>query len=234
MSKKIDLTPHAPGWGEVILGAALSVALGATLGALGLVFKPTVTVRELPKEPVAGVTYFIEGSRDTNKGKQAAAKRKAFAQGATGVFSITEDDLNTLIGPAKPAAAPAKPKPGEKAAPAPTVAAPEEFLTAGTPNFRIRAGVVQIGFPVTISALGAQFSVVVQAQGTFVKNGNTFGFEPDSLLVGSCPVQRLPYASTYVRKKFLASQTVAEDIAAAWPKLASITVDGNALKLTMP
>ncbi len=233
MSKKIDLTPHAPGWGEVIFGAALSVVLGAALGALGLVFKPTVTVKELPKEPVAGVIYFIEGSRDANKGKQAAAKRKAFAQGATGVFSITEDDLNTLVGPAKPAAAPtAAPKPGEK--PAPAVAAPEEFLTAGTPNFRIRAGVVQIGFPVTISALGVQVSVVVQAQGAFAKKGDTFVFEPETLLVGSCPVQRLPYASTYVTKKFLASQTVAEDIAAAWPKVASIAVDGSALKLTMP
>jgi hypothetical protein len=233
MSNKIDRKLHSPGWGEVILGAALSVVLGAALGALGLVFKPTITVKELPKEPVSGATYFIEGSRDTNKGKQAAAKRKAFAQGSTGVFSITEDDLNTLVGPAKPAGAPAaKPKPGEKAAPAP--AAPEEFLTAGTPNFRIRAGLMQIGFPVTISFMGAQFNVIVQAQGVFAKKGDSFAFEPESLLVGSCPVQRLPYASTWVTKKFLASQTVAEDIAAAWPKVASIAVDGNTLKLTMP
>ena len=109
-----------------------------------------------------------------------------------------------------------------------------ELLTAGTPNFRIRDGVVQIGFPVTVSALGADVKVIVQAQGVFAKKGDGFAFEPDSLTVGSCPVQRLPYASTYVRKKFLASQTVAEDIAAAWPKLVSVAVEGNTLKLTMP
>jgi hypothetical protein len=44
MSKKIDRTPHEPGWSEVILGAALSVGLGAMLGAVALVFKPVVVV----------------------------------------------------------------------------------------------------------------------------------------------------------------------------------------------
>ena len=234
MSKKIDRTPHEPGWGEVILGAALSVVLGVILGALALVFKPVVVVKEPPKEPAAGVTYFIEGSRDSNKAKQAAAKRKAFAQGSSGTFSVTEDDLNTLAGPATPAAAAAaKPKPGEKSAP-PAPVATGEMLSAGTPNFRIRDGLVQIGFPVTVSALGADVKVIVQAQGVFAKKGDGFAFEPDTLTVGSCPVQRLPYASTYVRKKFLASQTVAEDIAAAWPKLVSVAVEGSTLKLTMP
>lgn len=238
MSKKIDRKLHEPGWGEVILGAALSAVLGVVLGALALVFKPVTVVKEPPKEPVASMTYFIEGSRDTNKAKQAAAKRKAFAQGSPGVFSVIEDDLNTLAGPATPPPPPpaAKPKPGEKAAPAaPGAPAPTgEMFSAGTPNFRIRSGVVQIGFPVTINPLGTEVKVIVQAQGTFVKKGDVFAFEPETLLVGSCPVLRLPYASTYVTKKFLASQTVAEDIAAAWPKLAAVAVDGSTLKLTMP
>ena len=234
MSKKIDRTPHEPSWTEVILGAALSVVLGGALGAVALVFKPVVVVKDTPKEPAPGVTYFIEGTRDSNKAKQAAAKRKAFAQGTSGTFSVLEDDLNSLAGPATPAAAPvAKPKPGDKAAPA-AAAPPAEMFTAGTPNFRIRAGVVQIGFPVTISALGTETKVIVQASGTFAKQGDAFAFEPTSLLVGSCPVQRLPYASSYVTKKFLASQKVAEDIAAAWPKVVGVAVDGNTLKLTMP
>jgi hypothetical protein len=234
MSSKIDRKPHEPGWGEVILGAALSVVLGVVLGAVALVFKPVIIVKELPKEPVASATYFVEGTRDTNKAKQAAAKRKAFAQGATGVFSISEDDLNTLAGPATPVPAPgAKPKPGEKAAPAATPPNGES-LTAGTPNFRIRDGKVQIGFPVTINSLGPDIKVFVQAQGNFSKKGDMFVFEPDSLLVGSCPVQRLPYASSYVTQKFLASQKIAEDIAAAWPKVTGVAVEGSMLKLTMP
>jgi hypothetical protein len=230
MSKRIDRTPHEPGWGEVILGAALSVGLGAVLGALALVFKPVVVVKELPKEPAAGVTYFVEGSRDSNKAKQAVAMRKAFTQGASGVFSLTEDDLNALAGPA---AAAAKSKSGEKAGPAaPAVA--DEMLAAGTPNFRIRDGIVQIGFPVSVRVFGAAGTVIVQAQGTFAKKGDGFVFEPESLIVGSCPVQRLPYAATYVRQKFLTAQAVADDIAAAWPRLVSVAVEGNTLKLTMP
>jgi hypothetical protein len=37
-----------------------------------------------------------------------------------------------------------------------------------------------------------------------------------------------------VRKKFLASQKIAEDIAAAWPKVVGVAIEGNMLKLTMP
>ena len=231
MRSRIDRNQHEPGWGEVILGAALSVVLGVVLGALALVFKPVITVKELPKEPVSGVTFFIEGSRNTNKGKQAAAKRKAFAQGSSGTFSISEDDLNTLAGPAS--AVVAKPKAGEKPAHV-TPHATVEVPSAGTPNFRIHDGKLQIGFPVTINTLGLDVEIIVQAQGIFTKQGETYAFEPESLLVGSCPVQRLPYASTYVRKKFLASQKIAEDIAAAWPRVVGVAIEGNMLKLTMP
>jgi hypothetical protein len=84
MIKKNDLAPPTYGWGEVILGAGLSVMVGAVLGALAVVLMPTVTAEELPKKPVAGVKYFIEGSRGTNQGTQAAAKRKVFSEGATG------------------------------------------------------------------------------------------------------------------------------------------------------
>jgi hypothetical protein len=85
-----------------------------------------------------------------------------------------------------------------------------------------------------ISALGAQWTVVVQAQGEFARKDHAFVLEPETVLVGSCPVQWLPYASTYVTKKLLSSQTLTEAIAAVWPKLASLTVDGSSLKLTMP
>lgn len=248
MAKTMNRKHHEPGWGEVILGAVLSVVLGVVLGAVALVFKPVEVVKDIPKEPVAGQTYFIQGSRDTGKARQAAAKRKAFAQASPGVFTVSEDDLNVLAGPPMvvPGAAPApgtapapKAKPGEKAAPtapgaAAVPAAPTETFATGTPNFRIRPGVVQIGFPVTVSLLGVNTTVMVQSQGMFVKKGEVFVFEPESLLVGSCPVQRLPYASTYVTKKFLNSQTIAEDVAGAWPKVASISVEGNMLKLTMP
>lgn len=239
MSTKIDRKPHEPGWGEVILGAVLSVILGVALGVVALVFKPVLVVKEMPKDPTPGATYFIEGSRDTGKAKQAAAKRKAFAQGASGTFSVIEDEINTLAGPATPmGAAPAK-KPGDKPAAAPAAgaapAAPApDGVSTGTPNFRIRDNAVQIGVPVQLGFLGADLRVIVQAKGNFVKKDGLFTFVPDTLLLGGCPMDRLPYGASYVTKKFLSGQTIAEDISANWPKLTDVHVEGSVLKLTLP
>jgi hypothetical protein len=239
MSKKIDRAIHGPGWGEVIFGAVLSAVLGVVIGAALLILKPIVAVKELPKEPVAGAVYYIEGSRDTAKAKQALAKRKVFAQGQS--VTVTEDEINSLAAPAAAPATPPAPKPGEKAAPkADEKAAPAPAATpvaggqlvAGNPNFRIRDGAMQIAVPVTISLL--DHKVTVQARGGFAKQGAGFVFEPSTLYVGSCPVQRLPFVGDLVRKQFLSAQAVPEDIATSWSKLAGVTIEGAALKLAMP
>lgn len=247
MSKKIDRAIHGPGWGEVILGALLSAVLGVVIGAALLILKPVAVVKELPKEPVAGTVYYIEGSRETAKAKQALAKRKAFAQGQS--VTVNEDEINSLVTPAGPPGTPPAPKPGEKAAPkagdkaapkadekAAPAAAPVAggMLAAGTPNFRIRDGAMQIAVPVTINLLDLGQKVTVQARGGFAKQGSGFVFEPGTLYVGSCPVQRLPFVGDYVRKQILSAQAVPEDIATSWAKLASVTIEGDTLKLAMP
>ena len=112
-------------------------------------------------------------------------------------------------------------------------AAATDMLATGAPNVRIRENVMQIGVPVMVGAMGLETKVVVFGRGTFVKKDNGFVFEPAELYLGSCPVQRLPLVSGYVRNKFLNAATVPEDIAAAWAKLANVTVEGNTLKLAM-
>ena len=115
-----------------------------------------------------------------------------------------------------------------------------ELLTLGGANFHIindtanNAHAVQIAVPVTVSVFGLDQVVTVLATGNFVKKGEAFAFEPATLMLGSCPMQRLPLAAGYVAKKFLNAQPVPDDIAAAWPKLADVTVEGNTLKLAMP
>ena len=109
------------------------------------------------------------------------------------------------------------------------------MLTPGAPNFRIREGVVQIGVPVKLNLFGLiDQKILVVARGAFAKKGDTFAFDPDTLYVGSCPVQRFPFAAGLVAKKVLATIPVPDDIAAAWPKLAGVTAEGNTLKLGMP
>ena len=245
----MDKKAYEPGWGEVILGAALSVALGAALGAVALTLRPVAQVKEMPKEPVKGVVYVLEGSRDSKKATQAAAKRKAFVAGQS--VTVTEDEINSLGAPLPGAAPPpgAKPKAGEKApvakaapakaaAPAAKPGAPapagDEMLAVGSPNLRIRDGVVQVIVPATINVLGLEQRVMVAGTGKFVKKDAGFAFAADTLMVGSCPVQRIPFVKGYLAKKFFTAKDVPEDIVGAWGKLADVAVDGNALKLTMP
>jgi hypothetical protein len=245
----MDKSAYEPGWGEVILGAVLSVALGAALGALALTLRPVAQVKEMPKEPVKGVVYVVEGSRDSKKATQAAAKRKALVAGQS--VTVTEDEINSLSAPLPVLAPPpgAKPKAGEKApaAKAPATKAPapagkagapapagDEMIAVGAPNLRIRDGVVQIIVPATFNVLGLEQSVLVTSTGSFVKKGGGFTFEPATLMVGSCPLQRIPAAAGLLAKTFLSAKAVPEDIAGAWGKLADVAIDGNALKLTMP
>jgi hypothetical protein len=240
MSAKNIRGAHEPSWTEVTLGAVLSVALGAVIGAVLLVMRPVSTVKEPPKEAdrVAGTVYYVEGSRDSGKARQAPAKRKQFAQGAT--VAVTEDEINSFIAPPPPPAPAAKPKSSEKAKAgdkaAPAAAAPSgDLLTPGSPNFRIREGVVQIAVPVTVSLFGLiEQKVLVVARGAFAKKGDTFAFDSNTLYVGSCPMQRLPFAAGFVEKKVLGALAVPEDIAAAWPKLADVKAEGNTLTLAMP
>jgi len=238
MSAKRAGADYSPSWTEVILGAALSLALGVALGAVLLALRPVSPVKELPKETerTPGVVYYVEGTRDSAKSKQAAAKRKLFAQGQT--VSVTEDEINSFIAPPPPPVA--KPKAGEKAKPsdkaAAAAAAPSgDLLSAGSPNFRIRNGTMQLAVPVTVSLFGLfEQQVMVVARGGFAKQGDVFSFAPDTLYVGSCPMERLPFARGFLTKKVYSMVTVPDDIAAAWPKLADVTVDGNTLKLAMP
>ncbi len=248
-AKKRDMSAHEPSWAEVILGAALSIVLGVALGVVLLAIKPVAAVKELPKEPVAGTIYYVQGSHDSAKARAAATKRKQFAQGAS--VTVTEDEINSFL-PAPPPLSTAKPKaankkapekkapekaaakPGDKAGTPGAPASTGELITLGGPNFHLHDGKVQIAVPATLNVLGLEQAVTVVANGTFLKKGSSFVFNPETLYLGSCPVQRLPFASSYVAQKFIAALPVPEDVAAAWPKLTDVAVEGNALKLTMP
>jgi hypothetical protein len=240
------MSAHEPSWTEVILGAALSVVLGAVLGIVLLAIKPLAAVKEMPKEPVAGTIYYIQGSHDSSKARMAAAKRKQFVQGASVV--VTEDEVNSFLPPppplatVKPKTAPKpgggeKPKTPAKAAKAGDkagAAAPaSELVTLGGPNFHFYDGKVQIAVPVTFNLLGVEQAVTVVANGSFVKKGGGFAFEPDTLLLGSCPLERVPFVSGLVAQKCLAALPVPEDIAAAWPKVTDVAVEGVTLKVSM-
>jgi hypothetical protein len=176
---------------------------------------------------VAGDVYFLEGSKDTNKGNTWLRKRQAFLDGQS--IDLTEDELNTAV--ATPIEKP-KGGAGQPASAAKSAPANDALLTPGPVNFRIDGGLVQVGVPVKVNLLDA--TVIVQATGGFVKKGDTFTFVPKAFYVGSCAVDRLPMVEGLVMGRLFAAQSVPKELTDAWAKLANVSVEGKTLKLAMP
>lgn len=230
VSRKIDKAKYGPGWGEVIFGAVLSLVLGAALALGYLVVKPAQALKALPKEPTPGAVYYIEGSSGADNGKQWMRKKELFIEGTS--VTLSEDELNAWIASET---APPAPAPGQKPAAKPP-ATPTSIIELGTPNFRLHDGLMQIGSKGTLnlSWWGVKETIFVQATGRFVKQGGSFAFVPEQFYIGSCPLYRVPGLGVYVFDRLLAKLKVPDDLAAAWKKLADVSIDDHTLKLTMP
>lgn len=219
-----------PSWTEVVLGGILSLALGVVLAAASLIFRPVAVVKELPKEAdrKKEAIYYIEGSRDAARARSAESKRTAFVAGQSVI--VNEDELNLLASPkpAPPPAAPPKPKPGEIPV---TLTADASLMP---PKFRIRDGVMQIAVPSNLNLMGFGHNVMMIAKGDFTRVNGKFEFVPASITVGSCPLERMPFAKDFVMKKLLGHQPMPDDVAASWAKLVGVHVEASDLKLVMP
>lgn len=232
VSRRIEKALHGPSLTEVVLGVALSLILGAALAFAYLVLKPVAITKEMPKERVAGMVYYVEGTKDSDRGKQWMRKKQLFLGGSSVV--LNEDELNAWITagttptPEKGAAA-SKPNPSLPAPPA-------AMLQMDVPNFRIRNGVLQIGTKGTLNVelFGIKRPLVVQASGRFVKRGGAFVFTADGFYVGSFPMHKFFAADDPVLDRIISNQQIPEDYTAAWKKLTDVSIEGNTLKLSMP
>jgi len=223
MKTKQQRAADGPGWIEVILGALLSVMVGIVLSAVFLIFKPVTTAKELPKEPVANTVYFLEGTRDSSKTRELASKRKLLAEG--GAVAFNEDELNTIAIP--PVAAPVA-----KKMELPQPVAAKKTITPGTPNFRIRNSVMQIGVPVQLSAFDMDYGIVVQARGGFSQVGDAVVYQPAEVYVGSCPLGRLPIVRDFFLKQIVGDLKISDEMLTGWRNIAAASVEGSALHLT--
>lgn len=219
--QKVERALYGPSISEVTLGAALSVLLGAVVAAIYLVAKPVEKVRELPKEPAGDVVYYVEGSRDSTKGKQWMRKRQMLVEGQSAEIALTEDELNAWAGGGA--------KPETEGA-----TAAGGFVRPESVNFRVRDGLLQIGVPSKFDVFGFVLPVVLQARGVFEKQGDRFVFVAREFMVGSLPAHRLPGLEGLLGNRLLAIQNLPEDVATAWTKLADVRVEGDTLHLTLP
>ena len=227
---KIEKALYGPSLMEVLLGAVLGVFVGLVAAAAYLVFKPVLTVRDLPKDQPRGTIYYIAGSDNSTKGKTYQAKQKQFIAGAR--VQVNEDELNAWAGSAisEPVVPQAKPgKPGEPV----SKPAPDGFVIPGKPNFRLINGKMQIGMKCTLNWYGFNTDVTIQSTGTFTKDGDMFVFTPETIYLGSCPLHMLPMLPGLLMAHVISNEKVADDVKAAWAKLGEVRVDGSVLKLAV-
>jgi hypothetical protein len=218
MSTKTARALQGPSLTEIILGIFLSVLIGAALAALWMINKPVDIVRELPKEPVAGKVYYVEGSNISTKGRQWLRKRQLFVEGTS--VTLIEDELNAAVASLAPT--------GDKKPEAAGMVQP------GSLNFRIADGRLQIGTPVQVNVAGFQSKVQVSVSGDFERDGDKFVFVPRKFYVGSCPIERLPVLPGMMLDRLFASIVLPDDLSGAWGRLAAVTIEGPQLQLKMP
>lgn len=218
MSTKTARALQGPSLTEIILGIFLSVLIGAVLAALWLMNKPVDIVRELPKEPVAGKVYYVEGSNNSTKGRQWLRKRQLFVEGTS--VTLIEDELNAAVASLAPT--------GEKQP------EPAGMVQPGPLNFRIADGRLQIGTPVQLNVAGFQSKLQVSVSGGFERDGDKFVFVPQQFYVGSCPIERLPVLPGMILDRVFAGIALPDDLAEAWGRLAAVTIEGPQLQLRMP
>jgi hypothetical protein len=211
-TKKIERALYGPSMTEVVLGATLSVILGAVLGAFSLIVKPSELVRELPEEPEQGAVYILEGSRDAARGRTGTAKRQAFLAGQ-GV-TVTEEELNVALA--------AGGNEGEGSA---------GLVVPGTPNFRIADGRLQIAVPTTVSVAGFSKPVLVVGSGGFENRGGTIAFVPDEFHVGSLNASSLPFLKGFLTGQIMAAKPPSEELAAAWARVTGANLQDRSLTL---
>lgn len=237
--KKLEKALYGPSMTEVALGAVLGLVVGVLGACVYLVFKPVAQVKELPKEPLRSVVYYIPGTESNAKSKGWQAKQKQMLSGKAFSLSLVEDELNmwanTIADPA-PAPKPAG-KPGAKPA-AKTEDAPKAvgdgIFNPGKPNFHIVDGKLQIGGKCLLNWYGLTYEVTVVTTGTFSKSGDSVSFSADKVYLGSCPVHLLPGVAGPLVAHLITRVKVADEMRAAWAKLDSASIEGGALKLVAP
>jgi hypothetical protein len=225
MLKKVKKkSQKGPSWIEVVFGAVLSVILGSLLGAAYLINKPVTKVNSIPKDAPAGTVYLIEGAKDLNR-NSITEKRRSFVAGES--VEVDEGELNGFL---SMISRPSTPAPTTKA---PASNEPKTLETSAL-NARIRDGKIQFSDTATLTVLGVVVPIIVQANGVIRKSGSEFVFDPDTIYVGGCPMQRMLFFRGWILRKLLFTGTFPDDVMEPWSKLVDVSIDGTKLNLKAP
>ncbi len=216
---RVDRALHGPSLTEVTIGAAMSVALGALIGAIYLIGLPVETVREIPEDAPRHQVYLVEGNQNSAAGGQWMNKRKLLMGGGTFDVRLNEAELNAWI-----ARSIVKPAPDDSSA----------MIKPKSINFRIHDGLLQIGMPCDLDLFGFfGQELVLQARGDFAPDGTHFVFEPKEFMIGSLAAHRVPGLTSLVLPRLMHTDDGPEELVAAWDRLENVRIEDDSLVLTL-
>ncbi len=218
MDKQHQRALYGPGWVEVILGVGVSLLAGVILGAVWLIFKPVVVAKELSATAAPGSVFYYPGATNPSAARTWMRKKQILAEGQTGEFVLTEEELNAW------AADTMKSSPPDATA----AVSPSQI------NFRIADGILQVATPVSVDLLGISLPVVIQARGDFHKAGDVFTFAPHEMYLGSLATHRIPGLADRTLRYLARIHPFPQDVTDGWKKLAAVSIEGKQLRLTLP
>ncbi len=226
VSRKIEKARHGPGMIEVVLGAVLSLILGAALAVAYLVWKPVQVVDQLPKKQPFGMVYLVQGGGTSGSEAQWMRKQQLFAGGSS--VEVNANEINAWYESTM--------EPAQGGSRAGGVSAFGGLIQLQAPLFRIQHGQLEMDShgSLNLSWFDLSHRIIVQAAGHFVRRGGTFVFTADRFYVGSCPMYKLPIVGDLVLQHLLAARPPPEDITTSWRKLADVSIKANTLELKMP
>lgn len=212
---KVEKALYGPSLFEVALGAVLGLAFGVFVACVMLLFRPQLSVRELPKEPAKGAVYYLAGSADAGRARGWQAKEQQLASGAA--VSVNEAELNAWA--------------SARTATAKSDAKETRFLTVNGLNFRLADDHLQIALVVKFDYFGLAKDFTLQTRGGFARSGDGFSFVPEQLYLGSCPVHLIPGVSGVMMRTLFSKQSLPDEVRSAWSKVTAVAVEGGMLAI---
>ena len=219
----INLDRKSPGVIGVFFGATLSIALGALLAVVHLASQPVEVVKARPKEPAAGARYYVLGAAGGTAGKSWEVKRETLAAGVAGAVTFTEAELNAW---SEASFEPAKVDDAKKNE--------SVMIIAGTPNFRVDGSDLRVGQVNTMNFFGSEAPLVLQARGTFAKDGSSWRYVPSEVLLGAFPLHKIPALVPAVAARFGMPATTPVEVEKVLKGANEIAVRDGALVIAMP
>lgn len=216
----LSIDRKTPGIFEIFFGVVLSVVLGGLLAAVFFICKPVEVVRTLPKEPAAGVRYFVEGA----PGGGATWERKAaMVEAGGGEVSFTESELNAWSD-----------KSFETAKVDAAAKAESAMILMGKPNFRIAGASLQVGQVNEVVFFGMERKLVLQSKGAFTRKANGWAYVPQEIYLGGLPLHKVPAVADILINRLTPAAQMPASVKKVLSEATAIVVTKDTVAVAMP